>query len=401
MKQPIIHRDVKLDNVLISNDDHAKLGDFGFSGIASLFRGKTVGTPGYMAPEIVASGFYSISSDNYAYALTVWELLCCQLIRLQQHERLISEELMQSILARIPKYVPLSIASIMISCLNNDPLRRAATAFMVTTAFKMHERELLQSDKRFNTVLLDPQHMVKLKQLFQQYHLTEFNESFFDGFSDRSVLYGLLKTGNALFFKELMALAGETADYSKRNEYAVEYQGTCLRCFGVTTEELSACLNKILKHVESVTIESLFDSAKQISIVCENITVRLLEQPEPWLVQALALDANSVPQKITDITTAIEANTGLLKTSIPVFSSRNSALIKNFIAQLHHLISEASYLDKWPLLKLEFIYYLQQFINALKANESVRTLEFINELVQQHLMSSESSIAVIYPKADL
>lgn len=44
--------DLKLENVLISNDGKIKLCDFGFSQYSQSPVNKTIGTPFYMAPEI-------------------------------------------------------------------------------------------------------------------------------------------------------------------------------------------------------------------------------------------------------------------------------------------------------------------------------------------------------------
>jgi [calcium/calmodulin-dependent protein kinase] kinase len=55
--QGIIHRDIKADNVLVSEDDVVKIVDFGVSEIFEKDNDsikKTVGSPAYMAPELVA-----------------------------------------------------------------------------------------------------------------------------------------------------------------------------------------------------------------------------------------------------------------------------------------------------------------------------------------------------------
>jgi serine/threonine protein kinase len=44
--------DIKLDNILISDDGHLKLCDFAFSTWANALISKKMGTENYMAPEI-------------------------------------------------------------------------------------------------------------------------------------------------------------------------------------------------------------------------------------------------------------------------------------------------------------------------------------------------------------
>mmetsp|Transcript_47757 Transcript_47757/g.97617 ORF Transcript_47757/g.97617 Transcript_47757/m.97617 type:complete len:482 (+) Transcript_47757:235-1680(+) len=77
----IIHRDVKLANVLLSGDC-LKLADFG---IAKVMHGKFAqtivgGTPCYMAPELLYKEKYDTKSDIWSLGCLIWELSCCSLL---------------------------------------------------------------------------------------------------------------------------------------------------------------------------------------------------------------------------------------------------------------------------------------------------------------------------------
>lgn len=51
-KYKIIHRDLKLANILIRNN-HLVIADFGFAKIGVSFTDSKLGTPYYMAPEVL------------------------------------------------------------------------------------------------------------------------------------------------------------------------------------------------------------------------------------------------------------------------------------------------------------------------------------------------------------
>ncbi|CAD8104345.1 unnamed protein product [Paramecium sonneborni] len=77
----IIHRDIKSLNVFLTKDKHVKLGDLGVSKIFNseiALNGTRVGTPLYLAPELV-------QHEPYDYKVDVWALGCI-IFQLATHE---------------------------------------------------------------------------------------------------------------------------------------------------------------------------------------------------------------------------------------------------------------------------------------------------------------------------
>ncbi|KAM5565173.1 pto-interacting protein 1 [Rosa sericea] len=78
--QPIIHRDVKSANILLSSDLQPQLSDFGLAIWGSVdssyvISNDVVGTFGYMAPEYFMQGRVSDKVDVYAFGVVLLELL--------------------------------------------------------------------------------------------------------------------------------------------------------------------------------------------------------------------------------------------------------------------------------------------------------------------------------------
>ncbi len=87
----IVHRDIKPDNVLLGADGRARIADFGLAAMAGALAarpgivdleqprrtrtGRLVGTPAYMAPEQLEGALGDACSDQFAFAVSLFEAL--------------------------------------------------------------------------------------------------------------------------------------------------------------------------------------------------------------------------------------------------------------------------------------------------------------------------------------
>jgi eukaryotic-like serine/threonine-protein kinase len=75
----VIHRDVKPDNVFLLTDDRVKLVDFGLARLmttTSMTRsGSVMGSPGYIAPEIIEGRKADNRTDIFSFGVVLYEML--------------------------------------------------------------------------------------------------------------------------------------------------------------------------------------------------------------------------------------------------------------------------------------------------------------------------------------
>jgi serine/threonine protein kinase len=83
-KNHICHRDLKSHNVLYDKQLNIKLCDFAFSKFKATLEKKSVrfesrvGTPQWMAPEVLRGEEYTFSADVYSFGVILWEMISRQ-----------------------------------------------------------------------------------------------------------------------------------------------------------------------------------------------------------------------------------------------------------------------------------------------------------------------------------
>eukprot|EP00667_Euglena_gracilis_P006059 EG_transcript_6113 len=74
---PIIHRDLKAPNVFVNKKGTCKVADFDFAAKLEpplYLTSGIMGTPGFMAPEMLANQFYGVKADVYSFGSLAYEV---------------------------------------------------------------------------------------------------------------------------------------------------------------------------------------------------------------------------------------------------------------------------------------------------------------------------------------
>ncbi|MCO5593145.1 hypothetical protein L7F22_047151 [Adiantum nelumboides] len=125
--QGIIHRDLKSDNLIMTEDLHIKVADFGVSCLENHkdnMKGYT-GTYRWMAPEMIKERPCSRKVDVYSFGIVLWELLTC----LTPYEDMTPVQAAFAVSQKnarpaVPPHCPKELAKLMKKCWSTSPVKR-------------------------------------------------------------------------------------------------------------------------------------------------------------------------------------------------------------------------------------------------------------------------------------
>jgi serine/threonine-protein kinase len=142
----IVHRDVKPANLLLARTGRLKVADFGLARVEdpsdlTHFLAESVGTPQFVAPEILQGHPATGKSDLYSLGATLWYLLTGK----PPFEAARAEELLHKhINAPLPNLkklrsdLPDALVRTLTTALAKDPAKRQGTAEQLAAALRVH-----------------------------------------------------------------------------------------------------------------------------------------------------------------------------------------------------------------------------------------------------------------------
>ena len=71
---PILHRDLKSLNILLDDNLHVRIADFGWTKTLDKYMTNKIGTYQWMAPEVIGEPNYSEKADVFSYSIILWEI---------------------------------------------------------------------------------------------------------------------------------------------------------------------------------------------------------------------------------------------------------------------------------------------------------------------------------------
>jgi NIMA (never in mitosis gene a)-related kinase len=120
----ILHRDLKSQNIFLTNNNIVKLGDFGIARVLSKtseLASTIVGTPYYLSPEIIENKPYNFKSDIWSLGILLYEIMARKQPFSGGNLHLLAMQIVRGAYGALPDCYSQELRSLVDSLLKNDP----------------------------------------------------------------------------------------------------------------------------------------------------------------------------------------------------------------------------------------------------------------------------------------
>lgn len=123
---PILHRDLKSLNILLTKHRQVRIADFGWARLRQDHMTKKRGTFQWMAPELIKYNKYSEKADVFSFAIILWELFC----QVYPYDKIDQKEVARNVVndpnfrPQIMDFIPTNVVALMKNCWSHNPDER-------------------------------------------------------------------------------------------------------------------------------------------------------------------------------------------------------------------------------------------------------------------------------------
>ena len=136
----IIYRDLKPDNIIIADDGHLKLTDFGLSkenAETEFTSNSFVGTYAYAAPEVLKQKPHGKSLDWYLLGALLYEFLVGVPPFWNQNQEIMNENIMNGAI-KLPRFLSSNASDLILRLLKRNPMERIGSGPEGAAEIKAH-----------------------------------------------------------------------------------------------------------------------------------------------------------------------------------------------------------------------------------------------------------------------
>ena len=149
----IIHRDLKSENIFLMKNGKVKIGDFG---ISKIFKKKNdeaktmLGTPFYLAPEILEGKPYDSSSDIWSLGVILYEIMTFQLPFNANSLPMLTVKIIRGNYIPPPSIYIKDLRELVSKCLTTDPIKRPTINEILRIPFVLNRIKSFLDEVQYN-----------------------------------------------------------------------------------------------------------------------------------------------------------------------------------------------------------------------------------------------------------